>query len=147
MELDSCCTDVLKVRHQCWCGLLWIFKRLLVSPLGRQRSLCQNIWFLTINIHAIVSSIIAKIFSPSKYWTVTFQLLLNDTLLISDLYCLLPVILVRLLFASVFIRFGAFCSIRFFCSVFKLFSVFSVLILEMYSRYFDPVIHQPSSSQ
>ncbi len=53
-----------------------------------------------------------------------------------------------LLFDTVlFVWFKWFCSIRFFCSVFKLFSVFSVLILEMFSRYVDLVIHQPPSSQ
>ncbi len=32
-------------------------------------------------------------------------------------------------------------------SVFELFRVFSVLILELYSRYFNPTLQQPSGSQ
>ncbi len=74
-------------------GFYGFFKRLLVSPLGRQRSPHHNIWFLIVNIQAIrvaiVSSVITKIFYPSKYWTVTIQPLLNDTFLISAciVYC------------------------------------------------------------
>jgi hypothetical protein len=94
---------------------------------------------------AIVSSVIAKIFNPSKCWMVTIQLLLDDTFLNLCLYCLFPVFIVWLLFVSVllfnsvFYSLQCFCSIQFFCSVFKLFSICSVLIPEMYSRYFDPL--------
>jgi hypothetical protein len=83
MELDWYCTDIIEMRHQCWYRLLWIFKRLLASPLGRQRSPHQSVWFLILNIQAnrvaIVSSVITKIFNPSKYRTVTIQLRLNKT--------------------------------------------------------------------
>jgi hypothetical protein len=41
---------------------------------------------------AIVSSVTAKIFNPSKCWTITIQFILNDTLFNQNLYCLLPVI-------------------------------------------------------
>jgi hypothetical protein len=86
MEQDWYCTDMLEMRYQCWWGL-GFFKWLLVSPLERQRSLRHNVWFLIVNIQAnrvtVVSSIITKIFNPSKYWMVTIQPLLNDTLLIS----------------------------------------------------------------
>jgi hypothetical protein len=96
----------------------------------------------------IVKSVITKIFITSKYLTITIQHL-KDTLLFC-LYCLLSVFIVQLLLFSAFVRFSfiwfsAFCSIRCFCSVFKLFGIFSVLILEMYSRYFDPVIQQPKA--
>ncbi len=152
MELDCYCTDMLKVRHQSWWGLLWTF-----SSLKRQRSPCQYVRFHTFNIQAnlvaTVSSVIAKIFNHSKCWMVTVEFLLNDTLLNQCLYCLLPVFIVWLLFTSVplfvsvFYLMQCFCSIWFFCSVLELFGIFSVLILKMYSRYFDPIIHQPSSSQ
>ncbi len=43
------------------------FKKLLMSPLGRQRNPRQNIWLLIVNIQeyriAIVSSVITKIFT------------------------------------------------------------------------------------
>ncbi len=160
MELNWYCTDMLEMRHQCWCGLLWIFKRVLVSPLGRQKSPCQSVWFLIVNIQAnrvaFVSSVITKKFNPSKYWSVTIQLLVNDTLLISACIVYCQFFIIRLLFDSVFCSIQCFCStqcfVRFgsfvqYFSVFELFSVFSVLILEIFSRYFDPVIHQPTSSQ
>jgi hypothetical protein len=55
------------------------FQKLLVSPLGSQRSPHQNVWFLTFNIKAnrvaIVSSEITKIFNTSKYWMVIIQFL------------------------------------------------------------------------
>ncbi len=40
---------------------------------------------------AIVSSVISTIFNPSKFWPITIQLSLNDTLFISACYYLLPV--------------------------------------------------------
>ncbi len=125
MLLNWYCTDMLEMRHQCGCGLLWIFKRLLVSLLGRQRVPPQSVLFLIVNIQAdrvaIVSSLITKIFNRSKYWTVTIQLLLNDTLLISAciVYCqflLFDVCLCFsvLLYSVLFVWFSAFCLIQFF---------------------------------
>ncbi len=115
MELDWYCNDMLEMRHQ------WIFKRLLVSLLRRQRSPRLNVWFLIVNIWVnrvgIVSSVITKIFNPSKYCTVTTQPLLNDTLLISAciVYCQFSLFdIVRLLFDSVFL----FDSVLLFDSVF-----------------------------
>ncbi len=153
MDLDWYCTAMLKVRHLCRCGLLWTF-----SLLKRQTSPRQYVWFHTFNIQAKQGyncqfRNCAKIFNLRKCWTVTIQLLLNETLLISACYCYCQLFITRLLFVqcflfdSVFIWCSAFSSIWFFCSVFKLFSVCSILILEMYSRYFGPVKHQSSSSQ
>ncbi len=106
--VDWYCTNMLKVRHQFRCGLLWSF-----SSLKRQ-----------------------KIFNPSKCWMVTMQLPLNDLSFQSVLVLFIASFIVRLLFVpvllfdSVFYSMKCFCSIWFFCSVFKLFSVCSVLILE-----------------
>jgi hypothetical protein len=56
----------------------------------------------------IVSSVTAKIFNPRKCWTVTIQLFLNDTLLISAFIAYCQLFIVRasfvqcLLFNSVF---------------------------------------------
>ncbi len=92
----------------------------------------------------IVSSVIAKIFNPSKCWTVTIWLPLNDTLFNQ---CLLLFIANYLLidFDSVLYliqcsySMQCYCSIWFFCSVFVLFGKCSVLILEMCLRYFNPI--------
>ncbi len=156
MEPDWYCTEMLKARHQCWRGLLWIHKRLLVSPQGRQGSPRPYVQFLAFNIEVnrvvIAGYVIATIFNPGKCWTVTIQLLLSDTLLISTCIGYWQFLLFDLCFLQCFVRFNVylmqcFCLTQFFCSMFKLFSIFSVLILEMYTRYFDHVIHQPSSSQ
>ncbi len=107
MELDWYCTDMLEMRHQCWWGLLWIFKRLLVSPLGRQRSPHQNVWFLIVNIQAnrvaIVSSVITHILTlasigPSQFnlfWMTLFSSVL--VLFFASFYC------------TTFVWFSAFC--------------------------------------
>ncbi len=103
---------------------LWIHKRLLVSPRGRQRSRRQYIRFLTFNIQAnrvaIVSSVITRIFNPSKYWTVTIQLLLYDTLLFS------ACIVYRQFLLFDFCLLQCFCSIQCFipCSAFIWFNSF-----------------------
>jgi hypothetical protein len=93
----------------------------------------------------IVSSIIAKIFNPSRCWTVTIKLLLNDTLFNQCLllfiasYLLSNFYLVPLFDSVFFIQCSFYCSIRFFYSVVVLFGKCLILILEMCSRYFDPV--------
>ncbi len=106
MDLDWYCTDMLKVRHQCRSGLLWTF-----SSLKRQRNPFSPFDFTCFTFRqnkvAIVSSVIANIFNPSKYWTVTIQFLLNDTLFNQFLYCLLPVV-----YCSTFV-----CSVLLFDSV------------------------------
>jgi hypothetical protein len=90
----------------------------------------------------IVSSVIAKIFNPSKCWMVTIQLLLNVTLLSSVLvivHCQLLLFNLHsvLLFDSVILFDAIFCS-----NLILLFSIHiikcSVLILEMCSRYLIP---------
>ncbi len=90
MELDLHCTDMLDMRHQGWWGLYGFFKRLLMSPPGRQRNPRQNIWFLMINIQAnrvaMVSSVITKIFKQCKHWTVTIQPLSGNTQTIMCLF-------------------------------------------------------------
>ncbi len=75
------------------------FQKATCEPLGRKRSPPQYIRFLIFNIQAnrvaIVSSVITKIFNPSKYWTVTIQLLFERHSFDQWLYCLLLVFIVR----------------------------------------------------
>ncbi len=151
MDLDWNCTDMLKMWHQCQCGhelsARWKDREALVSTSDFTHSTFRQ------NRVVIASSIIAKVFNPSKCWTVTIQLILNDTLFNQYL----------LLFLASYSLFDfclsqCSCSIQclfdvvllfdlFFCSVIELFSVCSVLILEMCSRDFDPLKHQSSSSR
>jgi hypothetical protein len=103
----------------------------------------HDIWCLITNIWAnrvaIVSSVITKIFTPCKYWTVTtppsFTSSVNQ-----GLFCSLPVLL--FMCCLTFSRLFSFCSICFvwlFGVRLFVYSVyFSVLILELYSSYFDP---------
>ncbi len=116
MDLDWYCIDMLKKRHQCRCGILWTF-----SSLKRQRSPHQYVWFHTFNFRqnkvVIVISVISKILNPSKCWMVTIQLLLNDTLFYQNLYCLLPVVIVGLLFVSVLLFDSVFSSMQWLCSI------------------------------
>ncbi len=102
-----------------------------MSPLKRQGSPHQYIRFLTFNVQAnrvaIVSSVFTKIFNPSKHWTVTIQLLLNDTLLINACidYCQF------LLFDFCLLQ--CFCLVQCFiqCSAFvRLDTLFSVRIIQ-----------------
>ncbi len=110
----------------------WKSKEVLTSTSDFTHLTCRQ------NGVVIVSSVIAKIFNPSKCWTVIIKLLLSDTLFNQ---CLLLFIVSYLLFnfISVFFWYSAYCSIQFFSSVFILFGICSVLILEMCSRYFDHV--------
>jgi hypothetical protein len=146
MELDWYCTGMLGIGHQSCLGILWSLKRLL-SSLGKQRNPCQDVWFLIVNIQANrisnVSSVITKIFNPYKYWTVTSQPFIKH-LVIQCLFCLLSVYCSNVVRFSVsFVWFSVFfCSIS--CSTIQ---CFSVLILELYSRYFEPHKQQPSGSQ
>jgi hypothetical protein len=92
----------------------------------------------------IVSSVITKKFNPSKCWTVTIQLpvnniLFNQCLLLSITNYLLFDFYSVLLFDSVLYSSQYYCSIQFFSSVLVLFGKCSDLILEMCSRYFDPI--------
>jgi hypothetical protein len=152
MDLDWYCNDMLKKRHQCRCGILWTF-----SSLKRQRSPHQYVWFHTFNFRqnkvVIVISVISKILNPSKCWMVTIQLLLNDTLFLSEL-----VLFIASCYCWTFVCFSAFLWFSFLFDAVtlfnlnllfsvELFSIRSVLILEMYFRYFDPVKYQLSSNQ
>jgi hypothetical protein len=144
MELDWYCNDMLEMRHQCWWGLLWIFKRLLVSLLRRQRSPRLNVWFLIVNIWVnrvgIVSSVITKIFNPSKYCTVTTQPLLNDTLLISAciVYCQFSLFDICSTFVrfSVFVWFSAFVRFSIFVQLSAFVRFGSFVLYSNYSVYF-----------
>ncbi len=75
---------------------MWTFMNFQIAE--KEQSPCQYIEFHTFNIRAnrvaIVSSVIAKIFNPSMSWTVTIQLLLNDTLFISACTFFLPVLII-----------------------------------------------------
>ncbi len=138
MELDWYCTDILEVRHPC---LMWTFMK--YSACWRSKKVLVSTSDVTPLISGqnrvvIVSSVIAKIFNPSKCWTVMIQPFewhsrFNQcSFLFSASYSLFN-------FCSVLIQFSIQCSIQLFCSVFVLFSKCSALILEMCSRYFDPV--------
>ncbi len=138
MEIGWYCTGMLSKRQQSCLGVLWFSKRPIVSLLEKQRNWHHDVWFLIINIQAnrvaIESSVITKIFFPCKYWTVTDKPFVwhsvNQYLFCSFQFICSPV--VNLFF---------FCSIRLFdYSVFYYSVYFSVLILKLYSRYFDPYI-------
>jgi hypothetical protein len=127
------------------CSACWRSKKVLVSTsdvtplIFRQKKV------------VIVSSIIAKIITPSKCRTqsqfnfILMTLSFNQCslLFVASYYCSTFI----LCFYSIqcfypikcFYSMQCFVRIRFFCSVFILFSKCSVLILEMCSRYFDPV--------
>jgi hypothetical protein len=93
---------------------------------------------------AIVNSEISKTFNLCKYWTVTFQPFENTQLFSAYVvHCQFIVQPLFVLFS--FIRISAFVQLF---SV-RLFSVFSVLTLELHSRYFDSVtpLQQPFGSQ
>jgi magnesium-transporting ATPase (P-type) len=146
MKLDRYCTGVLGMRQQsCW-GFLWLFKRRGDNPLKIQRIWQHDIWCIITNTRAnrvaIVSSVITKILNPCKYWTVTTQAFVICSVNQCLFYSLPVFFIVNLLF-----YFHSFCfsfvSICF-CStiqysIVRLFSVFSVLILELYYRYFNPL--------
>ncbi len=84
---------LISMRQKSCCGVLWFFKRPLVSLLDKQRNPHCDVWFFIINIQAnwvaIVSSVITKISNPCKYWTVTIQPIVKHSL-IQSLFCLLP---------------------------------------------------------
>ncbi len=107
-----------------------------MSPLGRQRSPHQTVWFLIVNNQtnrvAIVSSIITKKFNPCKYWKVTIQLFvkpLNNS--VPVVYCQFYFLtFVFCCLIQCFVRFSALfdtvlCSIQCFVQFnVRLFSVF-----------------------
>jgi hypothetical protein len=145
MELDWYCTGVFGMRQQnCW-GVLWFSKRSQVSLMKKQRNRQHVIWCLTTNTWAnnvtIVSSVITKIFNPSKHWTVMIQpqsisIHISCQFLLLFLSCLILISLDSVLFYSIIQ-----------CSITHLLSVFSVLILELYLGYFDPHIKNHPASQ
>jgi hypothetical protein len=130
-------------QQSCW-GVAWFFKRPRVSPLKKQKNWHHDIWCLIDNTRAnrvaIVSSVITKIFNPCKHWTVKIQHSVLYVQWISVYSYSLPVFhcssVVWFSFVSVLLCLNHFVllfSVRLF--VYSLY--FSVLILELYSRYFD----------
>ncbi len=152
MEINWYCTEVLGMKQQsCW-GVLWFFKRSWVSPLEKQRNRQNDNWSLINNARAnrvaIVSFVITKICNPCKHWMVTTQHLVYMFSVYSYsltvfYYCSS---VVWFSFVSVLFLFDLLCLIIQ-CSIICLFSVFSVLILELYSRYFDPHNNNHPASQ
>jgi hypothetical protein len=84
--------------------------------------------------------VITRIFNPCKYWTVTIQTFLKTpsnsvSVLFIASYCSTFVCTV-----FSFVRFSALFNSVFDYSVFDYSVYFFVLILELYSRYFDPYL-------
>jgi hypothetical protein len=161
MELDWYCTGATGMKQKsCW-GVLWFFKRPQVTLLEKQRNwqhdiccLITNTW---VNRVAIVSSAITRyltlanigwspftlqylfVFSASVFNRICCQFI---CCCLTVVFITLPVVFIHvhsLLFDC--LHFASVCST---CFVW-LFSVISVLILELYSKYFNPTYHQPSS--
>jgi hypothetical protein len=116
----------------------------LFSLLEKQKGSCLHIRCHSFNTWAnrvaTVSSVITKIFNPCEYWTVMAQ---PSVYLFSVYSYLLPVFcycssVVWFSLISVLFLFSSLCLIVQ-CLIIWLFSVFSVLELELYSRYFDPI--------
>jgi hypothetical protein len=124
-------------QHSCW-GILWFFKRPQVRPLEKQRNQHHDIWCLITNIQAdriaTFSSVITMIFDPCIGRSRLNLLFICSVNLCLFIHCQF--------YCSSVVRSASFCLT---CFV-KLFSVwffnysvyFEVLILELYSRYFDP---------
>jgi hypothetical protein len=134
---------MLGVKHQSWWRVLWFFRRTHVSPLGRPGNPRHDVWFLIINIQAkrvaIVSSVITRYLTLSSIGRSRFNLsgqTLNDSVsvLLLSVYCLTVVHSVFFYSIQCFLLFDS----LFDYSVFDYSVYFSVLILELYSRYFDP---------
>jgi hypothetical protein len=135
------------IKQSCW-GVLWISKRPQVSPLEIQRNWQHDTWCLMTNTQAnrvsIVSSVITRYltlankgqstFHPSVFVHVQFSVYPLLFICCYSTYCqLFSDFLSFLLFDYLWYYF---CLVR---SVFFDYSVsFSVLILELYSRYFKP---------
>ncbi len=151
MELDWYCTGAVGMKQQsCW-GALWFFKRPQVSPMEKQRNWQHVIWCLITNTWAnrvaIVNSVITRYLTLANFGRSQFNLWIVHVQWISYSY----------LFASfschcssvVRFSFIRFCSILFdySVSVICLLSVFSVLRLELYSKYFYPQINNHPASQ
>jgi hypothetical protein len=150
MELGWYCTYILIWGIKANEGFYGFFKSLLV----RQRNPRHDVWFLLINIEAngvaTVSSVITKIFNLCKYWKVMIQpffitpsssvsILLVASLLFDFCLTLFSIVRFIALFDSVFDYLVSDNSVY-----------YSVLILELYSRYFDHLWshkQQPSGSQ
>jgi hypothetical protein len=113
-----------------------VFHKAAHEPAGKTKKLSQDIWFLTNNIQAnrvaIVSSIITKIFNLASIGRSRFNLSFNIQ------WFSVCFVRYQLLFdccLSCFILFDFIVQLFMFDnSVY-----FSVLILELYSRYFDPL--------
>ncbi len=136
--LDWCCSVILNVRHPCLVttflnySACWRSKKVLVNTSDAAPVVSGQ------NRVVIVSSVIAKIFNlASVGWS---QFDLYEWCSRFNQYSLLLFVASYLLFVFCSVQFEFIqCSIRFYCSVVILFGKYSVLILEMCSRYFDPV--------
>ncbi len=162
MELDWYCTGVVGMKQQsCW-GVLWISKRPQVSPAGNAKK--PTAWHLVPNNeHPGKQDCNCqfrnhKIFNPCKHRTVTIHpsvfVHVQCVSFQSSLVASLSVVIYQLLFniLPIVFAFASLVSVQLppylllFWSncIVWLFSVrlvgviFSVLILELYSRYFDP---------
>ncbi len=151
MELDWYCTGAVYMKQEsCW-GVLRFFKRPQVSLLKKQRNWQHDICCLITNTWAnrvaIVRSVIARSLTlPNIGWS-PFSLQYLFIFSASVLIVILSLSVNLLLFVScyfspyqlfqfVFIHFCLITSC--FVWLFDYSVSFSVLILELYSRYFDP---------
>jgi hypothetical protein len=157
MEFNWCCSGEVGMKQQsCW-GVVWFFKR-PQGPLEKQRSRQHDIWCLITNIWenrvAIGSSVITRclILANIGQWSpFSLQICLFSVhqliIFVATFSCIVHQFIHLSLFDSVLFCSIWFCSIIQ-CSIIHLFSVsFSVLILELYSRYFDPFKNNHLASQ
>ncbi len=123
-----------------------VFKRPQVSPLKEQRKRQHDILCLITNTWAnraaIVSSVITKIFNPCKYQMVTTQpsvYLFSESVLVFIHYQFSFIVHLLFNFHSLLFCFCSICYfLLFFLRLFVYSVYFSVRILKLYSRYFDP---------
>ncbi len=141
MELDWYCTRTFYMRQPKLLRGSMVFQK-ATSLMKRQRNRQNVIWCLTTSIWAnrvaIVSSVITNIINPCKHsmvmvlyvqWISVYSYLLPVFSVIAHQYCL--------------IRFVRLFSVR----LFVYSTLFSVLKLILYSRYFDPHINNHLSGK
>jgi hypothetical protein len=117
-----------------------VFQKAKSEPAGKTNK--PTVWLLMPhelthrqNRVAIVNSVMAKIFNPCKYWIVTIQPF------VKTLNYSVPVLFIAIFYCLTLVR--SFYIVRFstlFDSVFNYAVYFSVLILELYSRYLNPYL-------
>jgi hypothetical protein len=168
MELDWYCTWADGMKQQsCW-GVLWFFKRPQVSLLENQRNRQHDIWCLITNSQAnrvaIVSSVITRYLTLAKHRMVTtcpqyffyVQYISFNCIHCQFICCCLSVVICHLASCfdlhsfisvqsdSVSVLFNSLClTIQ--CSITWFLVLFSVLILVLYSRHFDPQYTIPTA--